>query len=354
MKLLLITQKVDMNDDVLGFMHGWIAEFSRGVEELTVVCLEERTHSLPSNVRVYSLGKESGASRITYLARFYKIIWRQRRAYDAVFVHMNQMYVLLGGLIWRILGKQIALWYAHGKTSAGLWIAEKIADIVFTSTKSGFRIPSKKVVVVGQGIDIAGYTLAKNASDIPCRIVSVGRISPVKDYETIINAVSLLWQEHIAVELLIIGGVGMAEQAEYLNMLKVLVQEKNASTIVQFLGPRPNREIGAYLGRAQVFVNASRTGSLDKSGLEGMASGLPVFTCNEAYDDVLGPYREALMFPPGDAASLARKIKAYIQMPRQEQIRLGSAMRNIVEQQHALPMLAKNILAHLQTIVSAA
>ena len=58
MKLLIITQKVDINDDLLGFFHGWIAEFVRQCEQVTVICLQKGEYDLPRNVRVLSLGKE--------------------------------------------------------------------------------------------------------------------------------------------------------------------------------------------------------------------------------------------------------------------------------------------------------
>jgi len=32
MKLLILTQKVDIDDDVLGFFHGWLEEFAKNVE----------------------------------------------------------------------------------------------------------------------------------------------------------------------------------------------------------------------------------------------------------------------------------------------------------------------------------
>lgn len=34
MRLLIITQKVDENDAILGFFHGWIAEFAKHCEQL--------------------------------------------------------------------------------------------------------------------------------------------------------------------------------------------------------------------------------------------------------------------------------------------------------------------------------
>jgi len=39
MKLLIVTQKVDINDDVLGFFHDWIKEFAKNCEKVTVICL---------------------------------------------------------------------------------------------------------------------------------------------------------------------------------------------------------------------------------------------------------------------------------------------------------------------------
>lgn len=57
--LLIITQKVDIDDDLLGFMHGWILEFSKHCDKLTVICLQKGEYHLPENVKVLSLGKEN-------------------------------------------------------------------------------------------------------------------------------------------------------------------------------------------------------------------------------------------------------------------------------------------------------
>ncbi|MDO8559053.1 MAG: hypothetical protein Q7R84_01860, partial [bacterium] len=105
MKLLIITQKVDINDDISGFFHRWIEKFSEKFDSLNVICLQKGEYSLPSNVRVFSLGKENGKSRISELNNFYKYIWRLRKDCDAVFVHMNPVYVVLGGFFWKLQGK---------------------------------------------------------------------------------------------------------------------------------------------------------------------------------------------------------------------------------------------------------
>ena len=72
MKLLIVTQKVDKNDPILGFFHRWIEEFARHVEFVTVICLGVGEYSLPVNVKVLSLGKEKKKSRLKYIFMFYK------------------------------------------------------------------------------------------------------------------------------------------------------------------------------------------------------------------------------------------------------------------------------------------
>ena len=79
MRLLIVTQKVDEHDAVLGFFHRWIVGLAKHCERMTVICLEEGAHHVPENVKVLSLGKEEGVNKLGYLYRFYKNIWRERR-----------------------------------------------------------------------------------------------------------------------------------------------------------------------------------------------------------------------------------------------------------------------------------
>src|SRR6478609_2539072 len=101
MKLLITTQALDSQDSNLGFFHRWVEEFAAHCEKVTVICLREGEHVLPNNVTVLSLGKEAGTSRLTRAVRFLTYIHRYRGEYDAVFVHMNPEYIVLGGYFWR-------------------------------------------------------------------------------------------------------------------------------------------------------------------------------------------------------------------------------------------------------------
>ncbi len=345
MNLLILTQKVDKNDDILGFFHGWLLEFAKNYEKITVICLYEGEHNLPNNVKVLSLGKEKGVSRLKYILDFYKYIWKERNNYDQVFVHMNQIYVILGGLFWRLRGKKVGLWYAHGSVPFGLRFAEKISNYIFTSTKSGFRLNSKKLKIIGQGIDTNLFKPQNSIEEKEIfEIISVGRISPVKDYETTIKAIEILNKKGKKIRLKIIGGLGLSSQQNYLNKLKKMVSEKSLDNIIEFCGGVPSKDILGYLQKSDLYINTSHTGSLDKTVLEAMSCGLPVLTCNEALKEVLGEYKEKLMFSKKDPEEFSNKIEDIMKMDISGRIILGQKLREIVIKDHNLENFIKKIV----------
>jgi glycosyltransferase involved in cell wall biosynthesis len=346
MKLLILTQIVDLNDDVLGFMHGWIAAFAEKCERVTVICLKKGEIDLPANVKVLSLGKEQGRSRIKYLANFYKYIWRERKNYDIVLAHMNYEYVSLGGIFWRILGKKIALWYAHGQVPLGLKMAEKLVQIIFTSTKSGCRLTSDKIKVIGQGIDVEKFKcqMSNVKTNNRFKIITVGRISPSKDYKTLVRAVEILKNKGVKLEVEIIGGPAVPADQQYLAEVELLIKSLGLEQTIKLVGPVANRRIIDYLQSAALFVNMGLTGSLDKAMVEAMACELPVLTCNEAMLEVLGDYREKLMYPQRDFQKLAERIEYLIDLPLDDYLKLGRALRNIVIKKHSLDKFIDKIL----------
>ena len=129
MKLLFITQKIDRQDDVLGFVHRWVQKLSERCSRLTVICLEKGECDLPETVQVLTLGKESRQSRLMYLLCFYRYIRRLRCEYDVVLVHMNPIYVVMGFLFWRLWSKRIFMWYNH---EYGNWLAKAAVRYVQT------------------------------------------------------------------------------------------------------------------------------------------------------------------------------------------------------------------------------
>lgn len=340
MNLLITTQKVDNNDGVLGFFHDWIAEFAKHCEQVTVVCLFVGEHQLPGNVKVLSLGKETGENKLKYFFNFYRYIWRERSNYDAVFVHMNPEYVVLGGLFWKIMKKKIGLWYAHGSVNWILRLAEKLVDYVFTASEESFRIGSDKKNVMGHGIDLQKFIGGRKEIKECFSLVTVGRISPIKKYETIIEAVRVLKeQKRVDVKLKIIGGAIDILGQKYLEELKKVVDSQGLVEAVEFIGEVSNKDLAKYLG-GDVFVHSSGTGSLDKAMLEAMAYGLIVISSNDAAKNIL---RDDRLLFDGSSENLVEKIKAIHGLTIDQREEISLKLRREVRVNHNLRDLIKNI-----------
>ncbi len=344
MKLLVVTQAVDEDNSVLAFFHEWIKEFAKNCEQVTVICLQKGRYELPSNVKVVSLGKGrdfldhgkfpagnfpsprkfSGenflrmVSKITsfaklcYVINFYRFIFRERKNYDAVFVHMNPIYVVLGGILWKSWGKPVGMWYTHRNVDLKLKVAEKLSNAVFTASKESFSLPSKKVVIVGHGIDVARFANVKRAKELgiePIRIISVGRITAIKNCDVLVEAARILkdkWQKQF--EVFLIGAAVTTEDQSYEHKIKNLIDAYDLENIVKLTGNISAEEMPLHYSMADASVNLTPTGGVDKAVLESMAAGVPVFSSNKTFTDYFGSYAEDLIFQEKNAVDLADKI----------------------------------------------
>jgi glycosyltransferase involved in cell wall biosynthesis len=261
---------------------------------------------------------------------------------------------VLGGLFWKLWGKTVTLWYAHKSVTWGLRLASYISDIIFTSTKSGYRLSNSKSKVIGQGIDTNKFKVEslklKDEGGV-FKIVTVGRITPSKDYDTLINAVEILKKNSaFKISVDIVGPTPFISDESYLKSLQEKIVQKGLVGVINFLGPVANMKLPNTLSDYDLFVNMGHTGSLDKAVPEAMASGLPVLTCNEAFKDVLGPFTEDLMYKKGDSRALAEKIKRVMEFSESERLVLGESLRSIVVQNHSLATFVGKIISAIEIV----
>jgi len=350
MKLLILTQKVDINDDLLGFMHGWIKEFSKKCEKVTVIALGAGQYNLPENVKILSLGKEKGRSKIMYLINFYKYIWRERKNYDAVFVHMNHGYVILGGLFWRLSGKKIGLWYVHKQTSFSLKLAEKLANIIYTASKESFRLPSSKLKIIGHGIDLSIFYYSPRAKfDGNFKIIYVGRINKIKNQRLLVEAMDILVNERGVkdIEVNLAGSPVYQDGNDYKDELVQQIKDGRLENYVKFIGSVPNKDMASVYRQADLSVNLCPTGGMDKAVLESIAMGLPVVVFNKAFAPL---FSEADYFILNNlsAPELADKIQTLLNAPKEELNSIIFNLRKKITDKYDLTGLIGKILSGLE------
>lgn len=348
MKLLIVTQKVAKEDENLGFFHRWIEEFSRHCDQVTVIANEVRAHTAIPKVKIYSLGKERSRGRLRRFWNYWELFSYHYAHSDAVFFHMIPEFVVASFLFLRSLRKTSALWYVHKSTPGSLKLAEHMVDYVFTASPLSFRLPSKKVIYTGHAIDTSMFHPQSSGSRplAALRLLALGRISPVKDYETIIRACKILqetWDQSWT--LSIVGGPLLPRDQEYLRLLKKAVHDFGLERYVFFHGSRPYTETPAVYHDHDVFLSMSGTGSIDKVVLEAMASGLSVITANEAFERLLGP---TYFLERRSPEFLAERIKVLA-----KENRPNLNLRKLVEEGHSLEKTISQITQYLNAKVSA-
>ncbi|MEK7107686.1 MAG: glycosyltransferase family 4 protein [Patescibacteria group bacterium] len=339
MKLLILTQKIDRAGPVLGFMHRWLLEFAKNFEKITVICLELGEYSLPANVQVFSLGKEQGRSRVKYLFNFYKYIWRERKNYEAVFVHMNQEYILLGAPLWKILGKKVAFWYNHTCGNFLTKWAMFMADVVCHTSPFAYTAGTKKSRRMPAGIDTTLFKLDEKINRKPKSIMYIGRLAPLKKVEVLIKAAKILDEEEIDF-ILDIYGAAAAKDSDYFEQLKKTSAVLRAKGKLFFRGAVPNEQTPAIFNTHLVSVNLTPKGNYDKTALEGMACGTLPLVSSPAFNDIIPP---EFRFKENDSRDLAERIKFVFALPEIAVVKYGTDCRRAVDQNHALVLLATNL-----------
>jgi glycosyltransferase involved in cell wall biosynthesis len=314
LKVLMLTPMVDETHDILGFILSWIRKLGERVERLYVITPSYNMETpLPQNVTVYGLNsKKNKLSKFFYLNR---VLLGCIPKVDVIFCHMYPNFTLISAPYAKLFRKPIVTWYVHGHVSRRLRIAHFLASRMVTSSKEGLRIKSNKIIITGHGIDTEKFKpVNRSAKKDKITILSVGRISPIKNYETLIKAADILVNEEKMknLEFLIVGGVPMASHEEYFKRLKKMVRVLELEDYVKFVGPVLHTEIVEYYQGCDIHVNMCPMGGMDKAVLEAMACGKPVIVSNKAFKDLLKPYDGISLFKQLNSREMAEKLKNLI------------------------------------------
>ncbi len=336
MRLLIVTQKVDRHDPILGFFHRWIEEFAEQCESVIVIGQKVDDHELPKNVTVLSLGKERGAWKVMQVLRYRWFLFKHRKQYDAILVHMTPIWTIFSGFAVIVLRKPLYLWYEARGERWPLKIAIRLARKIFSASERGMPLETRKSVITGHGIDTEIFSPGGGLRD-PHRIITVGRVAASKQLHVIIATLARLPSEYR------LSIYGHAITAADHTLLRTLEQEEAMRGVAGRveIGSVTHDEIVHRMRSAALFLHASKT-SLDKALLEAMACGCLVVSCSEAARAVLP--KECLATPEG----MADRVKTLLGLSAKEQDALRQHLREIVVRNHSLQRLVKRLVSEMQ------
>jgi glycosyltransferase involved in cell wall biosynthesis len=339
-KLIFVTQVLDGDDAVLGFVLRWVQGLAASCERVRVIALEVgNTEGLPPNVDFRVVGRRGRLRRLLrYRGQLNEAFGE---GFDTLLTHMVPRYSVVAAGLARRAGAGHFLWYTHKGVDGRLRKAVGVVERVFTASAESMRVETPKKVVTGHGIDVAHFR-TEAAPETPPRLLSVGRLTPAKDPLTLIEALAQVRAAGHDAHLDWAGGGLAAGDEAFADKVRARIEELGLGQVVHLLGAVPYSRIPALYSRATLFVSGSRTGSVDKVVLEAMAAGRPVVTCNESFPPILaelGDGAAGLLYEPGDVEALAARISALLAKSDRERDELGRRLRAIVTRDHEVDAL---------------
>ena len=185
------------------------------------------------------------------------------------------------------------------------------------------RFPSlaqQRFYVVPGGLDLEAPPWSRPEpplTDLPLRILHIGRLVPVKAQEVLIRALASLRDQGRDFRCRIVGDGPL--RAELQN----LIQSLHLQDRIQLLGACFQAEVTRLYDWSQVLVLSSRSEGTPMVIIEAMAKARVVIASRlTAIPEMVAEGQTGFLFHPGDAADLAHQLFRLTAQP-QDLVRLG-------------------------------
>ncbi|MEZ5943498.1 MAG: glycosyltransferase [Planctomycetaceae bacterium] len=279
-----------------------------------------------------------------------RTLWKVRdylKAHQIDVLHTHNTYPYFYGAIagW-MAGTPVIVNTQHGRGCGpgvrSLWqfrIANRFGHYVGGVSKDATllcqeqdRGAASKMHCIWNGIDLERFEYHGPRAGGPA--ISVGRLSPEKDFATLIRAVKHVVAEYPDFRLKLVGNGAEREN------LEALTNELELTDVVEFLGERS--DVPALLRDASLFVASSRTEGISLTLLEAMAVGLPIVTTSVGGNpEIVVEGETGYLAPSENPESLAQAI-CKILAQRNEWDEFGKRARDRVEEYFCIRHMISN------------
>ena len=237
---------------------------------------------------------------------------------DVVHVH-HGLSAIIASLFGKLLGVKVLKTEhgAHKYNSFSLRLLSYaqfiLSDLVVcnsNSTYDSFTALAKKLLrgkceVVYNGVDVSRVDAASenrlslSPEPSPFVIVCVARLIPIKNIESIIEAIYLYKSDKVILK--VIGG------GPELQSLKELVKERQINSSVEFMGMVGRDDVYRILSESDIMIMPSLSEGFCNAVVEAMVAGLPI-VCSDipTLKEVVG--ENGYFFDPLSPSSIVEKL----------------------------------------------
>jgi glycosyltransferase involved in cell wall biosynthesis len=256
---------------------------------------------------------------------------------------MNQEYVLLGGFIWKILKKKVYFWrnhkYGNLLTKIAVWFSNK----VFCTSKFSFVAKYKKTKMMPAGINLQLFKISNPKSQIPNSILFLGRMSPIKKPDLLIEALNILNKKNVDFVCDLYGD-SLPKDEYFYDSLKNKAKEFGLESKINFYKSVPNYKTPKIYNEHNIFVNLTPSGSFDKTILEAAACGCIIVVTNRS----LAGEIDNKMIAEETADDVAEKIEFWLNVRKEEKKEMGNKLSEFVYKKHSLNALSEALQFELK------
>jgi colanic acid/amylovoran biosynthesis glycosyltransferase len=272
--------------------------------------------------------------------------WMQRRQLAHVHVHLGSQPATVGLLAKQVFDIGLSITVHGADEFYDAWrqhLAQKVehADFIvcisnFARSQLMFVSESRhwhNLVVCRLGIDVTLFNprpYTRTRADEPFHILCVGRLSPAKGQQLLIEAVARLRSMGRPVALNIVGG------GVNMPVLQALVQEHRLADVVTLTGPVNQDRIREHYQRADCFAMASFAEGVPVVLMEAMSMQIPCVTSHiTGIPELITHDQDGLLTPPSNVDGLVEQLDRLITDPALAR-RLGEAARTQVQKHYDL------------------
>jgi hypothetical protein len=337
--LYLFNLSTDDNNPILNFSWNWVTEFSKLYQEVLVFTTHMGNSKFKNSIKITELGGGTFANRLKAIIRLFRalaIIIKDRE--DAiVFHHMSVNSAVILGLPLRIAGIKQGLWYSHSSNNWKIKIASIFVNNIFTSSESAFPIKNRKTFFLGHGIRSQDYLQSPARSlETEHRVVSIGRVTPIKRLENILYSIS---EANISPKQVTFIGPTSPENGKYRSNLLKLAKELEIE--LEILDQVKSTEIPKILSKYGIYYTGTPK-STDKAAIEAAISGCYVLSDNPNTRELVG-MQEFWNSISSNPINLKDQIEQIFNRTKEESIVDRQLIQNYSTQRNDLTVLINKI-----------
>lgn len=215
-----------------------------------------------------------------------------------------------------------------------------------TALRQMNKIWKNKVKVICNGIDKSFFKESSEPTerDNSLELIGVGRVVPVKDIETIIEAINYLVKEKKNVRFSWIGesfGDEFPQMKAYREKCNALIQQYGIGSHWNWI-PKTNDIKHKYL-KSDALIHVSKGEGFPNVICEAMANSLPVFASKVGdHEKIIIDKNNGFLIEPGNAEDLAQKIKIFVSLTEGQKEDIGQKALETARDHFAVNKMVAN------------